>query len=86
MTSDWTLIRLIGNDLDPSDKLRLQNWATKISDWRKCGPKRVYLFFHQPDDHLTIEFARLGSKVFTEMKYEGLPNFFEYRERDLFNF
>lgn len=75
LSSSWTQIRLIGNNLDPSDEKRLQDWAQRISDWKKLGLQDVYLFLHQPEDLFTIEFARMASDVFSRNGFADVPTF-----------
>jgi uncharacterized protein YecE (DUF72 family) len=85
LTSSWTMLRLIGNDLDVSDEMRLQNWSERLAQWQQQGLKDIYLFLHQPDDIMTIEFARMASKIFHAVGYTDFPEFAPIKERDLFN-
>nr|BDT29075.1 DUF72 domain-containing protein [Bacteriovorax sp. HI3] len=75
LSTDWTLIRLIGNNLHESDERRLGDWALRIKEWQKLGLRDCYLFLHQPDDIKTIEFSTLAEEVFTQMSYENVPHF-----------
>jgi uncharacterized protein YecE (DUF72 family) len=50
-------LRLILNDLHPSDFARSADWSTRIAAWREAGLRTAYLFVHQPDDKATPEFA-----------------------------
>ena len=75
LSTPWCMIRLIGNDLDPSDKIRTQMWAKRIQEWKKLGLSRAYVFLHQPDDILTIEFANLAQKIFMDAGHEDVPEF-----------
>lgn len=52
ISSDFTMVRLIGNGLHPSDFSRAEVWIKRIENWRKSGLKRVFLFIHQPEDIL----------------------------------
>jgi uncharacterized protein YecE (DUF72 family) len=79
------MLRLIGNDLDVSDEMRLQNWSERLAQWQQQGLKDIYLFLHQPDDIMTIEFARMASKIFHAVGYTDFPEFAPIKERDLFN-
>lgn len=85
LSSSWTMLRLIGNDLDISDSQRLKAWVERLKSWQQNGLKDVYLFLHQPDDILTIEFARMAAKIFQAEGYSDFPNFEAVKERDLFN-
>lgn len=75
LSSSWTQIRLIGNNLDPSDERRLRDWAQRISEWKKLGLKDAYLFLHQSDDLFTIEFARMASAIFQQFEFTQVPTF-----------
>lgn len=85
LTSSWTMVRLIGNDLDPSDESRLQDWSQRFIQWQSLGLKDIYLLLHQPDDILTIEYARMASTIFRAAGYKEFPEFAPIKERDLFN-
>ncbi|MEO1653274.1 MAG: DUF72 domain-containing protein, partial [Bacteroidota bacterium] len=56
-TTSSTLIRFVGNALDPSDYQRIEAWAARIKDWIENGIKYVYLFIHQPDNDLSPDLA-----------------------------
>lgn len=66
LSTNYTMIRLIGNNLDPSDRTRLEDWTLRIKEWEHQGLKEIYLMIHQPDDILTIEFAKLAQEVFAQ--------------------
>lgn len=86
LSSSWAMIRLIGNNLDSSDELRLHDWAKKIKTWEQNGLKKVYLFLHQPDDIWTIEFSILAHKIFSSYGFNEFPKVEKIVSRDLFNF
>lgn len=67
LTSDWAMIRLIGNDLHPSDEVRLKNWIEVFKSWRV---ERIFLFLHQYEDIKTAEFS-LSAKTILES--QGFP-------------
>ncbi|MFZ4713203.1 MAG: DUF72 domain-containing protein [Bacteriovoracaceae bacterium] len=75
LSSSWSMIRLIGNNLHPSDRQRLGYWAQRIKDWEQMGLEKCYLILHQPDDLLTIEFAQMCSGVLRENHFENVPAF-----------
>lgn len=72
-STHWTMIRLIGNDLHPSDESRLKDWAQRLSTWQEQGLQDSFLFLHQPDDVYTIEFSLMAQKVFQEAGFSDVP-------------
>lgn len=50
ITSYFTMIRFVGNDLHPSDFSRLDAWAGRIRDWASQGLREAYIFTHEPDN------------------------------------
>ena len=86
LSTPWTMIRLIGNDLDPSDERRLLDWAQRLKEWQKLGLERTYFFIHQPDDLWTIEFAQAASRIFTNEGYLNLPPFNFAKPHDLLSY
>lgn len=86
VSAPWTMVRLIGNDLDPSDNKRLEDWSKRIQSWIDLGLEETYLFLHQEDDIHTIEFSQMAEDVFKSAGFEEVPHFTIEKERDLFNF
>lgn len=86
VSAPWTMIRLIGNGLDPSDGKRLVEWSERLKTWQGLGLKETYLFLHQPDDILTVEFAELAQKVFQEKGFSDVPEFKREVNPSLFDF
>jgi uncharacterized protein YecE (DUF72 family) len=85
VTSDFSMIRLIGNDLHCSDERRLNDWSLKIHSWKEKGIKEIYLIFHQPDDLNTIEFGELAEKTFNTHGFVEVPHFTKNESPDLFS-
>lgn len=86
LSTKWTMIRIIGNDLHDSDALRLRDWAKRLKKWKEDGLERIYLFLHQPNDNWTIEFAQLAESIFKEEGHIEVPKIELAQERDLFNY
>lgn len=84
LSTNYALIRLIGNNLDTSDSLRLSYWAERIKSWQTQGPVDTFLFLHQPDDVMTIEFMDLALRVFQEKGFINLPHLQMQTPPDLF--
>ena len=85
ITTDRTMLRLIGHNLDISDQTRLTDWSNRIKSWHGMGVRNSYIFLHQPDDKMTPEFALLAEKTFSDGHFEGVPHLEFIKERDLFN-
>jgi uncharacterized protein YecE (DUF72 family) len=86
ISSDWSMVRLIGNNLVESDEMRLHAWAQRLKSWEKRGLPEVFLFLHQPDDVMTVEFARLAKKIFSEYGFALGGTFELEKEKDLMSF
>jgi len=84
-TAPWSMIRLIGNELDPSDGLRLKLWAERLADWKESGVAETFLFLHQPEDKLTIEFAELAQDIFSAAGHTEVPKMQKIVSRDFFS-
>lgn len=62
LTTDFSLVRFVGNGLHPSDYLRVDAWAERVAEWAKGGLNELFFFSHQPDNllapKLSIYFAK----------------------------
>lgn len=58
VSAPFLLLRFIGNDLHPSDYLRLHQWAERLAQWREAGLQKVFFFVHEPDDLKAPEMAQ----------------------------
>lgn len=59
LTQPRVIIRFQGNELDSTDRERLDFWAERLASWRGKNLEDVYFFTHQPADeviHKTAEF------------------------------
>lgn len=50
LTSGRCLVRFIGNDLHPTDLVRIEHWTDRLSRWIDLGLEQVEFFMHQPED------------------------------------
>ncbi len=50
ITSDYAMVRFVGNDLHSTDFGRADIWAKKIAYWFDLGLKNAYFFIHEPDN------------------------------------
>lgn len=83
ISANWTLIRLIGNNLDPSDEQRLSQWAQKIKGWQSMGLSETFLFLHQPEDLMTIEFMNMAESIFLKNGFTNVPHLQMQTQDDL---
>lgn len=72
-TAPFTMLRFIGNDLDPSDFERAAAWARKFQQWQEQGLQRAYFFVHEPDDIKAPEMADHVVRELNECCAAGLP-------------
>lgn len=86
LSTSWTMIRLIGNNLHPSDEERLINWSQRIKEWEQLGLEKTFLFLHQPDDIMSIEFSTLAEGIFANANFHQVPHFELHTPKDLFSF
>lgn len=55
ISSDFCMLRFIGNSLHPTDYTRAEKWNERLQSWNEQGLKRMFLFIHEPEDLLTPE-------------------------------
>ncbi|MFT5183368.1 MAG: hypothetical protein ACI84C_000494 [Flavobacteriales bacterium] len=55
LTSDTLILRFGGNELHPSDYVRMDEWTVQIGKWIKEGLSEVYIWMHQPESILSPE-------------------------------
>lgn len=73
ITSDFVLLRFIGNNLDPTDFTRAQAWAERLNSWQQSGLKKIFFFTHEPDDIKAPEMAQFVIKELNETAGAALP-------------
>nr|BFD61164.1 hypothetical protein CKG001_32710 [Bdellovibrio sp. CKG001] len=73
ISAPFTMLRIIGNDLDPSDYTRSQEWARRLNRWSQAGLQRVYYFVHQPDDIKSPEMTQALIQYLNEECDADLP-------------
>ena len=50
LTSTRVLVRMIGNEMHPSDATRVTDWVARLKSWLALGLSQVEFFIHQPDN------------------------------------
>ena len=66
VTSDYAIVRFVGNDLHSSDFSRANDWAQKLDSWFESGLKNAYFFIHEPDNVNAPELAAYIHKQIIE--------------------
>lgn len=55
ISSNFTMIRFIGNSLHSSDYDRAEIWNRQLTQWQEKGLQENFFFVHEPDDILIPE-------------------------------
>ena len=74
ITGPRLLVRFVGNELDPTDYTRIDEWVLRIKEWMQAGLTEIHFFIHQPENDLAPE---LLSYLITQMNAStgiGLKN------------
>jgi uncharacterized protein YecE (DUF72 family) len=50
LTTPTAIVRFIGNDSQPTDNTRLDEWVQRLKNWFDMGLHEVYFFTHSPDN------------------------------------
>ena len=66
LSSSFTMLRFIGNDLHASDFTRAQDWSQRLHQWSAHGLQRVFYFVHEPDDIKAPEMAQFVIRSLNE--------------------
>jgi uncharacterized protein YecE (DUF72 family) len=77
ITHPEVIIRFVGNRLHPTDFARLDEWVLKLKEWFDQGLKTVYLFMHQPEEHLVVDLCeyfipKLNEALGTDIPVPGI--------------
>jgi len=55
LTTNETVIRFVGNNLDASDYTRLDAWVERLKIWKSQGLKTAWFFMHQNNERYAPE-------------------------------
>ena len=66
LTIPKTFIRFVGNNLDPTDYTRCDEWVKRIKYWLGKGMTDIYFFMHMHDEAFTPELAFYLAKALNE--------------------
>jgi len=53
LTTRKVVIRFVGNNLHPTDYVRIDEWIARLQNWLEKGLEEVYFFVHEPDNILS---------------------------------
>lgn len=51
-TAPFSMIRFVGNRLDPTDWPRLDQWRARLVQWQQQGTQNIYFIGHQTDERM----------------------------------
>lgn len=57
LTTNFVLVRFVGNNLHGSDFSRIDEWVERMEDWFAKGLNKMYFFCHEPDNLLAPELS-----------------------------
>jgi len=78
-------IRFVGNSLHPTDYTRIDEWVTRIKQWRDLGLQSVWFFMHQHDERYSPELADyVVEKINKELGLDMMRPKFIDRDKGLF--
>ncbi len=66
LTAPWMVMRYGGNNLDSTDRDRLEDWALRIKSWAENGLEAFYLLVHQENSILTPETCVMFNELLSE--------------------
>lgn len=84
-TGSHVFIRWTGNQLDPTDYRRLDDWAERLKIWLDAGASEIYFYIHQPEKTLCPESCRYLTNKLNALTGLNLPNPHFYNEGGLFD-
>jgi uncharacterized protein YecE (DUF72 family) len=73
LTTPEAFVRFVGNDLHPTDYVRVDDWIQRIKKWLDAGLKRVYFFMHQTEEVYSPELARYAIRQFNKHCGTSIP-------------
>lgn len=57
LSNATAMIRFVGNNLDPTDFQRIDEWVDRLAYWLRQGIREVYFFTHEPDNILAPDLS-----------------------------
>jgi len=90
VTTDFAMVRWVGNGLIDNDYTRLDEWINRLKEWIDQGIHEIYFFPHEPDNllapEITLYLTQQIKKRIPEAILRGptLPIFEDGGQLDLF--
>ena len=72
LTAPRALIRFVGNELDPTDTTRIEDWVPRLKLWLENGLQELYFCCHEPDNVLAPELAHIFIDRMNRLTSAGL--------------
>lgn len=66
LTAPFAFIRFVGNNLHPSDFVRIASWADRIKTWIDKGLREIYFFIHSHEELHAPELCRYAVEQFNK--------------------
>ena len=63
LTAPVAFIRFVGNNLHPTDYIRINAWAARLKTWIDQGLREIYFIIHSPDELYAPELALYAVEV-----------------------
>ena len=73
LSSPVLFLRFNGHNLHPTDYTRIDAWVERIKEWVEEGLKEVYIFVHEPDQHLNADLAIYLINALNKQCHAGIP-------------
>lgn len=73
LPTPYAFVRFVGNGLHPTDYTRIDEWTTRLKQWKESGLKGIYFFLHQHDEKDTPLLADYTLERFNEVLGVSLP-------------
>lgn len=73
LSGKTAMIRLVGNELDPSDFVRSDAWLKRIDSWVLNGLETLYLFPHEPGDRMASDLGDYLIKRLNDQHQLSIP-------------
>jgi uncharacterized protein YecE (DUF72 family) len=73
LTAPVAFIRYVGNNMHPTDLVRIDAWVDRIKSWTDKGLREIYFFTHNPEELYSPEMCKyvveqFNKKCGTELK------------------